>query len=206
MSYLDPKSVNGLNLYCYCLNNPISYCDPSGHWVKTIFDLLSVATSVVEVVINPLDPWAWAGLVGDALDLIPFVTGVGESIKGVRVVAKGLDLVDDTLDTVRFVKAADMIDDFSDGGTMLRRVGNLDDYRALTKTNHVDGTNLHTLFMKNEKTIKNTRKRVDGINTLTKTIYELKAFNKRGIKKSVKQILNYNDLLGGGFKMIIVVY
>ena len=153
-----------------------------------------------------MDPWAWAGLVGDALDLIPFVTGVGESIKGVRVVAKGVDLADDTLDTVRFVKVADMIDDFSDGGTMLRRVGNLDDYRTLTKTNHVDGTNLHTLFMKNGKTIKNTRKRVDGINPLTKTIYELKPFNKRGIKKSVKQISNYNDLLGGGFKMIIVVY
>ena len=98
-----------------------------------------------------MDPWAWAGLVGDALDLIPFVTGVGESIKGVRVVAKGVDLADDTLDTVRFVKAADMIDDFSDGGTMLRRVGNLDDYRTLTKTNHVDGTNLHTLFMKKGK-------------------------------------------------------
>lgn len=31
VSYLEPKSVNGLNLYCYCLNNPISYCDPSGH-------------------------------------------------------------------------------------------------------------------------------------------------------------------------------
>ncbi len=31
VEYLDPESVNGLNLYCYCLNNPISYCDPSGH-------------------------------------------------------------------------------------------------------------------------------------------------------------------------------
>ena len=39
IDYLDPKSVNGLNLYCYCLNNPISYCDPSGHiawWVALI--------------------------------------------------------------------------------------------------------------------------------------------------------------------------
>ena len=158
--YLDPESVNRLNLYCYCLNNAISYCDPSGHWVETVFDLLSAATSVVEVVINPLDPWVWAGLVGDALDLIPFVTWVGESIKGVRVVGKGVDLADDTLDTVMFVKAADIIDDFSDGGTVLRRVGNLDNYRTLTKTNHVDGTNLHTLFMKNGKTIKNTRKKL----------------------------------------------
>ena len=33
VEYLDPESVNGLNLYCYCLNNPISYSDPSGHFV-----------------------------------------------------------------------------------------------------------------------------------------------------------------------------
>lgn len=31
IEYLDPESVNGLNLYCYCLNNPIMYVDPSGH-------------------------------------------------------------------------------------------------------------------------------------------------------------------------------
>ena len=30
MSYLDPSSVNVLNLYCYCLNNPINYYDSSG--------------------------------------------------------------------------------------------------------------------------------------------------------------------------------
>ena len=31
IDYLDPESINGLNLYCYCINNPISYYDPSGH-------------------------------------------------------------------------------------------------------------------------------------------------------------------------------
>ncbi len=37
IEYLDPESVNGLNLYCYCLNNPIYYCDPSGHFVLSSF-------------------------------------------------------------------------------------------------------------------------------------------------------------------------
>ncbi len=31
IEYLDPESINGLNLYCYCLNNPIMCADPSGH-------------------------------------------------------------------------------------------------------------------------------------------------------------------------------
>ena len=31
VEYLNPQSVNGINLYCYCMNNPISYYDPSGH-------------------------------------------------------------------------------------------------------------------------------------------------------------------------------
>ena len=28
--YLDPQSINGLNLYCYCFNDSINYADPSG--------------------------------------------------------------------------------------------------------------------------------------------------------------------------------
>ena len=35
-SYLDPENVNGLNLYCYCNNDPINFVDPSGHSVIII--------------------------------------------------------------------------------------------------------------------------------------------------------------------------
>ena len=30
--YLDPTTINGLNLYSYCLNNPVMYADPEGLW------------------------------------------------------------------------------------------------------------------------------------------------------------------------------
>ena len=206
ISYLDPTSINGLNLYCYCMNNPIMYADPSGHWIETVFDLFSLGASVVEVVINPANPWAWAGLIGDAVDLLPFVTGVGEGIRATKMVKYADDVIDASYDTIKFVKAADMVDDFSDGGTMLRRVGNLDDYHTLTKTTHVDGTKLHKLFMDNGTPIMGTRLRVDGLNELTNTVFELKPYNIRNTRKGVKQILNYNGALGGGYKMVIVLY
>ena len=30
ISYLDPETINGLNLYAYCGNNPVMYTDPNG--------------------------------------------------------------------------------------------------------------------------------------------------------------------------------
>ena len=30
ISYLDPETIGGVNLYAYCLDNPIKYIDPSG--------------------------------------------------------------------------------------------------------------------------------------------------------------------------------
>ena len=44
--YLDPESINGLNLYAYCLNNPVMYEDPTGHslTLATIIATLASAT------------------------------------------------------------------------------------------------------------------------------------------------------------------
>ena len=46
IEYLVPESVNGLNLYCYCLNNPIYYCDPSGHFPWLILAAVMLFTPV----------------------------------------------------------------------------------------------------------------------------------------------------------------
>ena len=42
-SYLDAETVNGLNLYCYCNNDPVNYCDPSGHLAVTTFAIIAGA-------------------------------------------------------------------------------------------------------------------------------------------------------------------
>ena len=35
-SYLDPETVNGLNLFAYCGNNPVMCYDPSGHFAISL--------------------------------------------------------------------------------------------------------------------------------------------------------------------------
>lgn len=46
LSYLDPDTINGLNLYAYCGNNPVMNVDPSGHSLLAIFLLLAATTIV----------------------------------------------------------------------------------------------------------------------------------------------------------------
>ena len=36
LNYLEPETINGLNLYVYCLNNPVMYSDPSGEFILTV--------------------------------------------------------------------------------------------------------------------------------------------------------------------------
>ena len=95
------------NLYAYCDNNPVNRRDAGGYAWETIFDVLSLGASIMEVAFNPADPFAWIGLAGDAVDLIPFVTGVGETIRALKVSSKVgnvADTVDDAIDTYRNVK------------------------------------------------------------------------------------------------------
>ena len=190
-AYLDPSSVNGLNQYCYCGNDPINYADPSGHWIETVFDLFSLGASVVEVVLNPADPWAWAGLVGDAVDLLPFVTGVGEGVKAAKLVKYTDEMIDASHTTIKFAKAANYAGVFADGG--------LDLARALDRTsdgftiaNRLDGIKIHKSFMNNGLNIRGTRLQVDGLDDVAQRVYELKPYNRRNLVKGVKQILNYN--------------
>lgn len=63
IDYLDPTYLDGINLYCYCMNNPISYSDPEGH--------------------APWWSWALSGLqliAGIALCFLPGMQGLGASL------------------------------------------------------------------------------------------------------------------------------
>lgn len=204
MRFLDPGATGGLNLYIYCLNNPMTYYDPSGHWIETLIDLFSLGVSIIEVVINPYDPLNWAGLVGDAVDLIPFVTGVGETIKGVKIVSKGIDLADATYDTVRIAKAVDFTDDALDAIRGLNRIGDF------TKSSMSAGRRIHRGYKNLDSLGKEFRKisgiRLDFFDEVGKIVYELKPYNIQSLKTGISQLSRYRRTMGEGYTWVLELY
>ena len=107
-----PASLTDKNLYAYCDNNPVMRVDGGGQFWDTFFDIFSLGFSVVEVCVNPADVWAWVGLAGDLIDLIPFVSGVGETTKALKVTSKVVDNIDDVIDTTKSIyRTADVASD-----------------------------------------------------------------------------------------------
>ena len=103
---VDLLGANGdfasLNLFTYCGNNPVTRKDAGGYAWETVFDIISLGTSIIEVSCNPADVGAWIGLVGDIIDVaVPFVAGVGETVRAVNAGRKIADAADDMNDARR---------------------------------------------------------------------------------------------------------
>ena len=55
ISYLNPDSINGLNLYAYCLNNPLKYIDHFGCSVTlTILAIIGIESFLLGLVVVTL--------------------------------------------------------------------------------------------------------------------------------------------------------
>ena len=188
------------NLFAYCDNNPVLRVDRGGKFWDTIFDVISLGASVVEVCMNPSDPLAWVGLVGDAVDIVPFVTGVGE-------VARGLKAVDKVSDTVQIAKATDLTGDAAD------IVKGLDRSSGVTKSTAGAGRKIHQGYkvgdgfnpkFKEFPELKGVRP--DYIDFDNNIIYELKPMNPRGVRSGIRQLQRYNKAFGGGFALRLELY
>ena len=87
----DGSNIFSNNLYSYCENNPIFQIDTTGHFVETVIDVISLGYSIYEVLNNPSDPRAWFGLVWDVFDLVPFVSGTGETYRISKLIENTID-------------------------------------------------------------------------------------------------------------------
>ena len=179
---VDPIK-SGLNWYSYCDNNPVTRTDKTGEAWETVFDVLSLVGSIAEVCANPYDLWAWGGLAGDVIDLIPFVGGVGETVRGVKAVVKVSDAVDDIVDTAKAIdRVADAVDNIHDAG---RTIDNASEGFELIIKNSADPD------------------KVDDVNKLFKkydSYYEYKKdFGKAGDGREWHHIVEQNQIKNSGF-------
>ena len=184
-----PQELYHKNLYVYCDNNPAVRRDLQGYFWETLFDIVSLGTSVVEVCVNPGDPWNWAGLIGDAIDIIPFVTGAGEAIRAVKTANK---VADKTTAVIKIQKAVDFTPESA------KIVKSLDRSKGYTRSSLRAGTYINngykatTAFIEEEKEVRLLSKlRPDYVDKTRKIIYELKPMNKRNVKKGIKQLMRY---------------
>jgi len=91
IDYADPESINGLNLYCYCLNNPISCVDPSGNlpqWAKWLIGGIVIAGLAIATI-------ATGGAAGGVAGFI-----LAGALKGAVVGAVSGALIDGTISGV----------------------------------------------------------------------------------------------------------
>ena len=116
-------------MFAYCNNNPVIYKDSGGKALDTVFDVVSLAVSALEVAANPGDVGAWAGLLGDTVDLIPFVTGVGETIRALKAADKVTDGADRLIDSYRRLKKANKGSDLEVHHILEKRFGKYFGYK-----------------------------------------------------------------------------
>ena len=111
----------GVNVFVYCGNGPVVRRDANGYFWETAWDIASLGISIVEVCAAPADPWAWASLAGDTVDLlIPFVGGIGETTRAIGAARK-------------LAKVDDVIEVASSAQTVSRLAGEYKDLRKIFK-------------------------------------------------------------------------
>ena len=122
------QGVLGNNMYAYCANGPIARYDVDGLFIDAVFDIVSLCFSIADVIANPTDPLAWAGLVVDVVCLVtPGLTGGGTFVRAVGKiddvadVVKTANKVDNVVDTAKTVKKGWKV---GDDVASLTRAGN----------------------------------------------------------------------------------
>ena len=95
-AYLNPENVNGLNLYCYCNNDPVNYADPSGHnpeWYN-ILGLIGAGLVVAAATVLTLGAFGvvvgGAGILGAVIHGAAVGTLIGAGIGVVGGAAGGM--------------------------------------------------------------------------------------------------------------------
>ncbi len=83
-SYLDPDTINGLNLYAYCGNNPVMRVDPDGNaWWHWLIGIAMVAATTLLMVVTAGTAAAVLGIGAGIAQGMMIGTGIATATAGV---------------------------------------------------------------------------------------------------------------------------
>ena len=84
-AYLDPETINGLNLYAYCLNNPVMCFDPTGHMPEWVMWTIGGVLLAASIALTIFTAGAAAGTIAASIHAI----ALGATISGLTSAAIG---------------------------------------------------------------------------------------------------------------------
>ncbi len=99
IDYADPESINGLNLYAYCGNNPVMAIDPTGtmpKWLRWVLGAVIIVASVALSVVTaglatPISTALGGGMLGAVVGgAVAGAVGGAISGFGISVAAQGI--------------------------------------------------------------------------------------------------------------------
>ena len=103
---LDTENINGMNLYCYCMNNPVMLVDENGDLPKWAKVVIGVGTVVALAALTIATGGATTGLIG-AVSSIASGALAGSLVNGITTLATGIitgdsdeKIINDTFDSI----------------------------------------------------------------------------------------------------------
>ena len=109
------QGVQAWDRYAFVNNNPLRYSDPTGHWIESAIDIISIGYDVYDISSNGLNWENGLSLVADVVSLaLPVVAGGGMLVRAAMHADDAVDALQAANAVGNVVEAANQADNLAD--------------------------------------------------------------------------------------------